>query len=932
MKTLHLLIIIGTGITISILAGIFVIMMSSQQPWQASEVIHSPEGSVEISDITTEPKVVVTGESFQIYATIRNNNHYPVSFGTGCGSSGSLSASFDKNIAVNQTVYPCPFSPRETLESGQEMKIHGPSIGTIYNATSVVETNATVTFYYELNGNAYNVTAHSQFTVYPQLTHPSVGPSHDQLNLGTLKINSTGTDEISTSKTIPQIADNNPLWKYLLSGKISSIKISNDDSYIVAGTNMEDNRGNVYLFDNQGSLLWQKTLDRRIGDVSISPDGSYISASGFQLSSGPGQFYENGEIYFFDKKGNQLWNYNTQGNDAISYAPFSSNDSVVVAINDTVINFDKQGKTLWKYDTNDYLRNVSTSQDGSFVVAYSSTKIFFLNSQGMLLWTFTTDDKNIDRVIISHDGRYVVVGDAIGGYEGNIYLLDTTGNLLWKNHVGGPLSSVSMSGNSSYIAATNNWQTYLFNLQGTQLWRDNIPSQVTISSDGSFIVGVTYSSGTNKITFFDRQGNIASSYPLSGDYMPFVLSQDDKYFVIANEQDKNQIYLFKFEPSVSYQTVVNLTSMQTSSAPHMEIIPQDGNSFDVTVEQGQTIQLPWDIKLDDNYTTVNLQMSIKSPSNMESSITPVDPYSTINGIPPGQRMIIIHPSSNTSPGNYTVRIMGQGNTVHQSTGWLTDLDNKTLAAIHVFVKPHNSQISVNVGSTYYEMRSFCVHLEPSGDFCSSGPIYEEIPITVYSNHAQTIKLDALNIQQGEWVKFNPEQIVAGPNGTISKMIVAGYEVPVLRNPLSDKSLIIRAASEHDSTTAILPVIQGEISVLHMPSPIKLGKITTNSNGVNFGLSGVVYDPLDNSNGTLPTKLSVLGIMNGNNISSLPPWLSVDIPNPSFTLNSTQPYDFMTIVKTNNAPNYGVYTIAMDENIGGKHFIQPEEITIENVHY
>jgi hypothetical protein len=365
----------------------------------------------------------------------------------------------------------------------------------------------------------------------------------------------------------------------------------------------------------------------------------------------------------------------------------------------------------------------------------------------------------------------------------------------------------------------------------------------------------------------------------------------------------------------------------------MGVVPKDASSFDVTVQQGQTVRIPWDIKLDDNYTTLNLQMSIQSPSNMESWIAPIDPYSTINGIPPGDRIITIHPASNLPPGNYTVRITGQGDIVDQNTGWMTDIDNKTLGMVHVLVKPSNNQMSIHVGSARYEMRTFCVNLEPSEQSCGSGPIYEEVPLTVYSNSTQTVKITALGLEEGEWVKFVPDQLVTTPNGVTAKMIIAGYEVPALKNPLADKPLIIQAASPNETQTKVIPVIPlNLISILHSPSPIKLGTITANSNVVTFGSSGVVYDPLDNSNGTLPVKLSVLGLLNGNNTISLPSWLSVDIPNSLFILNATQPYYFMTTVKTSNAPSSGTYTIAIDENIGGQHFVQPEEIIIENVRH
>jgi hypothetical protein len=256
-----------------------------------------------------------------------------------------------------------------------------------------------------------------------------------------------------------------------------------------------------------------------------------------------------------------------------------------------------------------------------------------------------------------------------------------------------------------------------------------------------------------------------------------------------------------------------------------------------------------------------------------------------------------------------------------------------LGKVHVTVKPYSSKISIHVGDAQYVSKSFCVNLEPDGQSCGSGPIYERVPITVYSNSAQTITLSTSELDEGKWVKFVPDKLVAGPDGTTSTMIVSGYEIPFAPNPLNDKSLVITAASENDTQTVIIPVyLLNFISVLHSPSPIHLSNITTNSDGVNFDKSGVVYDPLDNSNGTLPVKLTVRDLLDGNLPISLPLWLSIDIPNPEFTLNATEPYYFIITAKTHDGPSSGTYTVEIDENIGGQHFVQPEEITIENIRH
>ncbi|MDC8451663.1 MAG: PQQ-binding-like beta-propeller repeat protein [Thaumarchaeota archaeon] len=736
------------------------------------------------------------------------------------------------------------------------------------------------------------------------------------------------------------------VWNYDVDGQILSITTSHNGSYVVAGTRLQEghaddneHQGSVYFFDKTGNLIWKYDSTRKIAAVSASDDGQYVLASGYQIAPGPAGIYENGAMYLLDKNGNMLWNYAPNDYGKILVSALSSDGSHVAAASGTnLVCFDNQGKNLWNYTSSSDINFISLSSNGSNIIASSGNTIRSFDIKGNLLWTFNTD-YGYSQARLSPDGKYIVANDAASGWDGKIYLIDNKGNLIKEDQVGSPVLSLSISENN-HIAIGTNWATMLFNSTGDMIWNDKMPSQVAVSSNGSFLAAISGAGDGVYLTYFDNHGNILSRHPI-GSWGHIAISGDSRYVALGYSQNGGTNNVQFFEVPLEYVLGLatsdipqfNLQSMQTSNDTHVSITSTNGTELYTEVEVGQTVQLPYDLNFETNYTSSDLQLSINSSSNIDARISPVFPTEIINGIPPGNKVITIHAGPHTISGDYVLTVNGNGRTEDSSTGWITPLDNTILAKIHVHVKPYSGQISIHVGTTHYEMRTFCVDMKPSGQSCGTGPIYEEVPITVYSNAPQEVKLDALGLEKGAWVKFLPDHLVAKPNGTITKMILAGYEIPAMSNPLADEPLTIQATSYNETQTAIVSVRPSNlISVLHSPSPISLGTITTNSDGTNFAESGVVYDPLDGSNGTLPVKLSVKGFLNGNDTIFPPLWLSVNIPDSSFTLNATQPYYFIITVNTHNAPSSGTYYIAIDEDIGGQHFIQPEAITIENIRH
>jgi hypothetical protein len=117
-----------------------------------------------------------------------------------------------------------------------------------------------------------------------------------------------------------------------------------------------------------------------------------------------------------------------------------------------------------------------------------------------------------------------------------------------------------------------------------------------------------------------------------------------------------------------------------------------------------------------------------------------------------------------------------------------------------------------------------------------------------------------------------------------------------------------------------------LTVIHSPNPINLTSNFGGNGKSGFAIFGVVYDPSNYSSEPLPVKLSVLGLDDRGKIISMPPWLSVSIPDSTFSLRPTIPYYFTIEFNSYNA-SIGTYPVAIAEKVGDSSFTQDVDIRI-----
>lgn len=353
----------------------------------------------------------------------------------------------------------------------------------------------------------------------------------------------------------------------------------------------------------------------------------------------------------------------------------------------------------------------------------------------------------------------------------------------------------------------------------------------------------------------------------------------------------------------------------------------------VVLNQGEWLELPLQVRLaSENYGILWMDLSLEGlPSNVHAWITRNELRNTVGLWRSSNTTVPIYAVSYAQPGNYTLRINGTGNMINLLTGEVIGIGSE-IGSIHLEIKPKPFPITVDIGySTERKNYKFCVPLEPSGEDCFSFSVYKEYPITVFSPERTKVKLNVLNVPKGVWVKLVPQELDVGPNGTSAKMMVAGGVYPYTIPTGEIVPLIIQAEYKHGN--AAIGDLLARTSIFGLTVLHSIGPIEFPEEAMWFGpmdaphtVFGALYDPRESSNDSLSVHLSVLGVLKEGKILPLPSGLKVDIPNPSFILNASQPHYFLIKTYTASAP-LGTHTIAIEEIIDGQRFIEKLQIRV-----
>ncbi len=283
---------------------------------------------------------------------------------------------------------------------------------------------------------------------------------------------------------------------------------------------------------------------------------------------------------------------------------------------------------LWQYDTDNDVRSVAVSDDGSRIVSGDSgDRIRYYTRTGGHQWSRDIGS-DVYSVAISGDGNYIVGG----GSNDNVYLFHRSSSTPeWTStHPSGDIQEVDISEDGQYIvAASSDGYIRLWGRgSSTPIWSYNAPgscSAVAISADGNYIIGSTAAGMTY---FFHRSSSVPIwSYNLRyGVSSKAVAISDDGEYATVGSSGKT-VYVFDKYASASKQPhrmgKVNGTVRDVD-------ISQNGLYVSAGDNEGKFMSLftnpyaggPGDPKINRNYIT--LQDDIHTPINSNDIKIPYD--------------------------------------------------------------------------------------------------------------------------------------------------------------------------------------------------------------------------------------------------------------------------------------------------------------------
>jgi uncharacterized delta-60 repeat protein len=264
-----------------------------------------------------------------------------------------------------------------------------------------------------------------------------------------------------------------------------------------------------------GDVNWKR--------INVPISGSPALASNGQIIIGG----QDGNIYAINPAGTTAWQVTLHADWIVSSPSISSSGNIYVcigdkadpAVNGQLVALNSSGSVLWRYPSvTPSVPAYSTptiGSDGTIYFGANDNKVYAINSNGTLKWSFTTGNIVGSSPALSCDGVLYV-----GGFDKKLYALDaSSGALNWQFSVGFPIASspaIGLDGNiyvgnigfpaeTGHIAgeviavpSTGPINVTVGNPNGEALWRFADPlfgyfdSSPTIGPDGTVYCGTDW--------------------------------------------------------------------------------------------------------------------------------------------------------------------------------------------------------------------------------------------------------------------------------------------------------------------------------------------------------------------------------------------------------------------------------------------------------
>lgn len=238
------------------------------------------------------------------------------------------------------------------------------------------------------------------------------------------------------------------------------------DNQLIAGSYGPSGYNLYSLNPASGSINW--TFDQAKGDYIASP---LVTETAIYAANA------DGNLYALDLKGNRLWTFQSEKplwatpamNDMCTCLFVPSMDHKLYALNaDT-------GTIRW--ETGDLggalVSSPNFSADGTvFIGTFASELVALSAADGDIQWRYPTEAFVWTQPSLVDDVVY------FGDSKGNLYAVDTTGNLVWKITGAGPIATPPLIKNGNLYFTVGSDTVYAYSLAGVSVWQQTLEGQL----------------------------------------------------------------------------------------------------------------------------------------------------------------------------------------------------------------------------------------------------------------------------------------------------------------------------------------------------------------------------------------------------------------------------------------------------------------------
>jgi len=313
------------------------------------------------------------------------------------------------------------------------------------------------------------------------------------------------------------------LWKMEIKEVITDASFANLSGDIVIAI---DDRI-ISLINKNGNIVnqWGPDLRKSVWCPSISADGKYIAF----ISCIPteSEFYNEGYIYYFDRKGKEIWKY-----EACCELPWVSPDGrfvfvgVMGGLEGPSLLLDKDKKTLWKNNVG-HAEDVLFSPDGNYFIVEPSCLLIDIQNKKIIrsfpAMEVTSISENAEYVgligrkeeegLYNKEGKLILKGKFVISGDGRVVVKDSEGRIdvfkfpEMERIVSYPVKgAIRISNDGRIIAIIGHrivkdtpYKLFIGNTDGKALWEGAIPqlekaNRFFLSKDGRYlaIMGKTF--------------------------------------------------------------------------------------------------------------------------------------------------------------------------------------------------------------------------------------------------------------------------------------------------------------------------------------------------------------------------------------------------------------------------------------------------------